>query len=126
MMKLILDVNGYVKGYALSSDTENVVEYSGEIPSDFEQNMILYKVDGEELIFDTEKYNAMIQKELAMKELQEIGLWFKWYDIQVAQYERSLRVSDLSVFSQDITLLDTEANEKQHRVRELKTILEGD
>lgn len=56
-----------------------------------------------------------------INELSELNNWFVWYDIQVAQYNRCLRLN--IQFDGDIVALDTEATSKQMRIREIKDIL---
>ena len=58
------------------------------------------------------------EKEILQQELNELEKWFEWYDTQVLQYERSLRIG--VSFDKDINLLDKEAQEKAKRIKELR------
>ena len=51
-------------------------------------------------------------------ELQEIEKWFTWYDTQVLQYERSLRLG--TEFDHDIKELDDMAVKKAERIKQLR------
>lgn len=73
-MKLHLDSNNYVTGYTvfcLNYDKLDGVEYTGEIPSDFDQNCGNYKYVDNKLVLDDEKLSAANEKQ-KLKELREM------------------------------------------------------
>ncbi|MGE5494625.1 MAG: hypothetical protein ACM3S4_04920 [Burkholderiales bacterium] len=53
-------------------------------------------------------------------ELNTLYAWFDEYDKQIAQYQRCLRTGEQ--YDKDIAALDTEANQKQLRIREIRQI----
>ena len=63
------------------------------------------------------------------KELRELYAWFKNYDLQVAQYNRAVRLNEpvfLNIDGSeipDINALDQLAKEKQQRIREIRNLL---
>lgn len=74
-MKLHLNEDGYVTGYTISClNYENApgVEYNKEIPSDFTQQCIFYKLIDGALVLDENKWNAFQQ------EIQEHNLKAKY------------------------------------------------
>jgi hypothetical protein len=55
-------------------------------------------------------------------ELDSLYAWFKWYDTQIAQYQRCLRTGEQ--YDKDIVALDVEAQQKQLRIREIRQIIQ--
>lgn len=55
-------------------------------------------------------------------ELYALDNWFKWYDTQVIQYQRDIRLKNIS--SIDIQNLDIEATKKAARIKEIKTLIQ--
>lgn len=124
-MKLHLDENGYVSGYTeYCLDYENApgVEYSGDVPENFDLLCQNYRYENGVLILDEEKATLREQKAQMQVEFAEIEEWFLWYDNQCMQYERAIRLGES--FDHDIAELDQEAKTKQFRIREIKSILE--
>ena len=72
-------------------------------------------------------YIPYTKEELHKKELNEelndIYIWFNNYDNQVKQYERCVRL-DIE-YDKDIVALDNEATQKQLRIREIRSELNG-
>ena len=62
------------------------------------------------------------ETEIASIELQELDQWFKWYDEQTIQYQRSLRLG--IEFDKDIAELDKLAINNAKRIKELRTLLD--
>ena len=62
------------------------------------------------------------QEELAQIEIMELEQWFKEYDKQTIQYQRSLRLA--IGFDKDITELDNQAVINANRIKELRTLLD--
>lgn len=58
------------------------------------------------------------EEELLQKELTELDNWFKWYDNQVAQYNRCQRLG--LDFDKDINELDNQAKVNQERIAEIR------
>jgi hypothetical protein len=62
-------------------------------------------------------------------ELAELNVWFTKYDLQVAQYQRSLRLSEEPEIKigdktyKSIEELDTEAKKNQERIRKIRDML---
>lgn len=117
-MKIKFDENGHVIGYVEIGDMEGSIEFTGELPTDFKTNSKFYRVDNGVLVFDADKQNVASQKEIDEQRRIELDLWFKWYDVQVAQYKRAQRAESLglpssNIFSGDIQALDNEANLNQ-------------
>lgn len=51
------------------------------------------------------------------RELAQLHAWFGWYDAQMMQYQRALRMGEK--FDKDIADLDASAAKKQARIREI-------
>ena len=73
-------------------------------------------VDGKVVAVDHEP----TEKELLQKELFELETWFKWYDNQVAQYNRCQRLG--IEFDKDINELDNQAKINQERIAEIRAL----
>ena len=76
-----------------------------------------------ELVLDENKKAAAAQKEALQEESMALYEWFSWYDNQVMQYTRAVRLGE--VFDKDMAALDEEASTRQARIREIREILEG-
>lgn len=61
---------------------------------------------------------AYTDKELAQQEIYEVESWFTWYDMQVMQYNRCIRLG--VQFDKDINELDAQANTNAARLKQLK------
>ena len=59
-----------------------------------------------------------------IKELNELMSWFNWYDMQVNQYNRCVRLN--IVFDKDMKELDAQAVQNQSRISEIRNLLKGD
>lgn len=55
-------------------------------------------------------------------ELYALDNWFKWYDTQVIQYQRDIRLKNAS--SIDIQNLDMQATKKAARIKEIKILIQ--
>ena len=79
---------------------------------------------GKELVVDNGKVIAVehkvTQEELLYEELYKLETWFKWYDNQICQYNRCVRLG--IKFDKDIVELDNEATIKQARIREIREL----
>lgn len=117
-MKIKFDENGYVIGYATLGGMEGAVEWSGPVPEDFSENSQYYQVVNGALELDGEKQAAEAAREAETAELAELLAWFHWYDNQICQYERSVRLGES--FDRDVAQLDAQAREKQSRIRMLR------
>ena len=69
------------------------------------------------IYFSTELQEKRLAREKELAELPELYQWFTYYDNQIAQYNRCLRLN--VEFDKDITELDAEASRKQLRIREI-------
>lgn len=121
-MYIQIDKNKNVTGYS-PTEMSDAVEYDGELPEDFQENCRMYRLVNGKLIFDEDKQSAAEQRESLQNELNEIHEWFTWYDNQVAQYLRCVRIGE--EFNKDIHALDEEANLKQSRIREIQAASHG-
>lgn len=93
-----------------------------------EQGYIIVEVDNqyldccfedfENFVFSAEKYNARKEQEFAQLKSFEINKWFNWYDNQVKQYQRCVRLG--IEFDKDIVELDNQAKAYQEELRQLK------
>ena len=57
-MKIKIDSDGYVTGYAEVGDIVGGAEYNGVIPDDLAQNIGFYRFDGKSFTLDAEKKKA--------------------------------------------------------------------
>lgn len=119
-MKIKFDANKYVEGYVESPfDMDGAIEFFGEVPEDFSaETCRFYKLVDDELVLDSDKQTAHINKLVLNGELSDLYTWFDWYDNQVAQYNRALRLGE--PFDKDINILDAEAAQKQVRIRAIR------
>lgn len=80
---------------------------------------------GKELVVDNGKVVAaehkVTQEELLYEELYKLETWFEWYDNQICQYNRCVRLG--IKFDKDIVELDNEAEIKRARIQELERLL---
>ena len=74
-------------------------------------------VDGKVVAVEHE----VTKEELVQKELTELDNWFKWYDNQVAQYNRCQRLG--IEYDRDINELDNQAKTNQERVAQLRALI---
>lgn len=65
--------------------------------------------------------HVQTEEEKLESELLELDSWFKWYDNQVAQYNRCQRLG--TKFDKDIKKLDNQAAINQARIAEIREIL---
>lgn len=117
-MKIKFDENGYVTGYVTLGGMEGAVEWPGEVPEDFSQNCQHYRVVNGQLELDEERKAAAVAGEQAAREMEQLLAWFDWYDGQICQYGRSVRLGES--FDRDVAALDAQAREKQQRIRQLR------
>ena len=122
-MKILLDENNYIISYVIIGDVHNGIEINID-ENIFYKPCQFYKYENNSIIFDTEKYQKYldkqnINKEISelQKEINEINVWFEWYDGQVKQYERCVRLG--IDFDKDIAELDQQAADYQLKIREL-------
>lgn len=123
-MKILLDENNYIISYVIIGDVQNGIEINID-ENIFYKPCQFYKYENNSIIFDTEKYQKYldkqnINKEISelQKEINEINVWFEWYDGQVKQYERCVRIGE--EFDLDMSELDSKAKENQLKIRNLR------
>ena len=68
-----------------------------------------------------ERYENELTSDILNKELQELLEWFEWYDIQICQFNRSVRQN--IPFDKNIQELDMQAISKANRINEIKQIV---
>lgn len=121
-MIIQVNENNYVVGYATAGTMQGVV-YNGEVTEHFLENSRYYKYENEELKFDEEKYNEDIakQEEASAKyqEISELETWFVYYDKQVSEYERDVRLGQ--TYDKDLEELDKQAEINKARLKELES-----
>lgn len=86
-----------------------------EVPKNYEDCCF---EDFENFVFSVEKYKSRKQKESNQFRIIEINKWFNWYDNQVKQYERCVRLG--VEFDKDIVELDNQAKTYQEELRQLR------
>lgn len=83
---------------------------------------IIVDVDGVPTAVDDpitpEQRAAMEQAEQRTQRMAELEQWFVWYDIQVMQYQRCIRLSQ--DFDKDINLLDMQAHANAAELKQLR------
>jgi hypothetical protein len=62
-----------------------------------------------------------MEEEKIYKELNDLILWFEYYDNQIKQYQRCIRLG--IEFDKDVIKLDQEAIQKQNRIKELRKLV---
>lgn len=120
-MQLKLDDNNYVLGYAEIGGIDDGVDYTGPVPDDFQINCNYYYLSDGALVLDAAKQSAAAEANALQSELEGLYEWFGWYDNQVQQYDRSVRMGE--PFDEDIEELDAQAKQKQLRIREIRQTL---
>ena len=119
-MKIKFDESGKVLGFVELGGMDGAVEWDGDIPDGFRDNRLFYKLENDILVKYEESEAAAMQLESNLEELDELYEWFTWYDNQVAQYMRAVRLGE--TFDKDISELDSLAEQKQNRIRELRGV----
>lgn len=128
-MKVLLDENNYIIGYAVVGDIVDSLDVDFE-EKDF--NMLpcfLYKYDGKEIILDEEKkkrydeyLTLVLDLESIKEQIREIEKWMMEYEEEYAKYERCIRLG-LS-YDKDIDKLNEEAKEKIQMQKRLNSKIE--
>ncbi len=122
-MKIKVNEQGYVIGFVETGEMEGAVEYTGQVPAGFEEESESYKLVNGQLELDEAKQEAEEEKKELKAEMEEMYEWFYWYDNQVQQYSRSVRMGE--EFDEDIEELDAQAKQKQLRIREIRQLLQS-
>ena len=120
-MRIKVDDNLKVIGFVELGGMAGAVEYNGDIPDDFRENCLFYRLVDGQLVKDDAAEAAAAEAESAAAELDELYTWFAWYDNQIAQYLRAQRLGQ--AYDHDISELDALAADKQNRIRELREVL---
>lgn len=115
---VILDAEGYITMISEGGELAGGIDVEAELPASFWENIGSYKMLDGMLIHDAEKSEALRQLAATHDEIAELEKWFAEYDLQVAQYNRCVRLG--MPFDKDIQALDEEATAKQLRIRELR------
>lgn len=118
-MKLKIDSDGKVTGWALSGDIEGGIDYSGIAPDDFYNNYEFYQFKNGQVVFDATLQTQSENSRQNEEKITELTSWFDdYYDKQVAQYARTQRLG--IAFDGDIVALDAEAADKQMQIRNIR------
>ena len=120
-MKIKFDDNGNVLGFVELGGMAGAIEYDGDIPDDFRANCQFYRLVDGRLVKDEALEAAAAEAESAEAELDELYAWFVWYDNQISQYLRAVRLGE--TYDHDINELDALAADKQKRIRELREVI---
>ena len=115
-MYLYLDEKKYI--VAMGSEEEENSVYVPGVPAEVDQYFDCYQYIDGEYVPDYDRIAWRINRERIEMEAYEISVWFTWYDTQVAQYTRCMRLGQ--EYDKDIDALDKEAAQKQLRLREIK------
>ncbi len=120
-MKIKLNENNYVIGFATAGNISDSIEYNQEVSEHFYENSRYYYLENDSLIFDENKYNEDIQAQEEQAKLSaeksELEAWFVYYDRQCMEYERDVRLGQ--AFDKDLNELDQQAEIKKARLKEL-------
>lgn len=119
-MNIKFDDNGNVLGFVELGGMDGAIEYNGDIPDDFRENCQFYRLVDGRLVKDEALEATVSEADSVEAELDELYAWFEWYDNQVAQYMRAVRLGE--TFDKDISELDALAEKKQNRIRELRRV----
>lgn len=119
-MKIKVDEQGRVIGFVEVGGMDGAMEYTGAIPDDFLIHSRQYMLKNGQLVRNTEQITDLYALQ---EELEEMYEWFYWYDNQVQQYSRSVRMGE--EFDEDIEELDGQAKQKQLRIREIRQTLQS-
>ena len=117
-MKIKTDDSGRVLGYVTIGGLYGAEEYTGELPTDFEKHPTDYRLIGSRLVLDENAKADREEKKAAHEQMQAIKEWFAWYDVQIAQYMRSIRMGE--EWDGDIAHLDNIAKDYQTQLRALE------
>ena len=120
-MYIYLDTDGYVYGYG--SDYEENSYKIDQIPSEVDQYLGAYKFNTETFEFEADENKKAWLDQLKVKEkqLDQLTVWFDWYDRQYIQWQRAQRLG-LS-FNQDMQALDEEAVINAQKILEYRAFL---
>lgn len=100
-MKILLDENKYIVGYATIGDIEGSIECDVELPEDISEKIGFYKIEENEFIFDEDKYSAFKLEEEQRRAYEE---------------ELSMQQSIMSKFTRNAMLM-TLSDEAAYNVR---------
>ena len=119
-----LDANNYIIACNIGDGelTDGKEFDIDNVPDDFFENIGCYKVIDNELIYDEERQNSLARIDGLQSELSQLYEWFTYYDTQIAQYNRCIRLNE--VFDADIAALDAQAAKNQIRIREIRSELQ--
>lgn len=120
-MYIYLDEKGYVYGYG-SEYEENSFEVPF-VPNEVDAFLGCYKYEDGKYILDENRKAYILELKDAEKELVSLEEWFKWYDTQNIQYQRSQRLK--KKYDIDISYLDGEAEKNAEKIKNLRNKLGG-
>ena len=115
---VLLDAEGYISMISEGGELAGGIDVEAELPASFWEDIGSYKMQDGMLIHDAEKSEALRRLAATHDEIAELEKWFSDYDLQVAQYNRCVRLG--VPYDKGIQALDTEAAAKQMRIRELR------
>jgi len=122
-MFIYFDEKDYIYGYG-SEPQDNHIEVDS-VPEEVSEYLGCYKI---KIVENTVEYHPdekriewVKEQRGYEKELVELLHWFKWYDEQVIQYQRSTRLG--LEFDKNIDELDAQAVTNAARIKELRIFM---
>lgn len=126
-MKLKLDENNYIVGYANLGDLDNSVDADIDV-SNLEHPIGMYQLIDNEVVLDNEKLALHIsekENEETVNQLQSeketIVNWLNDYEIEYAEYLRCQRLN--VTYTGNVETLNAQAVIKQKRLNEINELL---
>ena len=122
-MYIYYDENNYVTGYGSEQEERSIEVIS--VPEEVDRHLGCYKfelVENQVRYYPDEKRIAwMEQLWSSEREISNLNAWFKWYDEQTVQYQRSTRLG--LEFDKNIDELDAQAVINAARIKELRAFM---
>lgn len=111
-----------MKEYKVGDIFELDEEYSDRAEWCNQNGKMIVELDNEGTrMFQIQEVPKPSEEELLHREYQELDNWFRYYDKQVCQYQRAIRLNQM--FDKDMNALDTLAVTNSKRLKEIKTKL---
>ena len=116
LYKLILDENNYLRGFVHMANEEDVYELN---PSEMNLEYLnCYKLVGDEVVFDEDKYNALVDTKAKEQEIARLKQELSSTDYQIIKcYEYQLQGLEAPY---NITALHTTRQALRDKINELE------
>ena len=116
LYKLILDENNYLTGFVHTETEEDTIELN---PSEMNHEyLICYKLVDDEVIFDEDKYNSLVDTNTKKKEISRLKAELASTDYQI------IKCSECQLLGQDMPYDVAELHEKRQAIRDAINALE--